>query len=434
MSDPPKRPDGETSPVPAPVAPPQGPRPLAMHLAVQTWAWMTSLAALPISSAGSPIWRPPLAARAKALAAELAAADPEALRAAVDRETRRRLNDFAVGVDRYRHEARPPRPEPAPEVVWRDGTTRLLDYGGTAKRRLAKTAPAVLLVPSLVNRAHVLDLTAERSLVRHLASAGLRPYLVDWDAPGPAERGFDVGDYIVRRLEPALDHVRAATGAKPAVLGYCMGGDLVLGLAARRANDIRALALLATPWDFAAIDGGQRAMLAATRPAIEALISVGDGLPVDFLQAMFAGLDPFLTPRKFRRFARPDIPEEDRRTFVVLEDWLNDGVPLTASVARECLFGWYLENRPAAGTWEVAGTPVRPAEIDLPSLVVVPLRDHIVPPGSARPLAELMPKAELWELPAGHIGMVTGGGAARRLYEPLADWLKQAGRPTRSRR
>src|SRR3546814_5935604 len=37
----------------------------------------------------------------------------------------------------------------------------------------------VLVVPSLINRAYVLDLTAERSLLRWLAAHGLRPLLLD---------------------------------------------------------------------------------------------------------------------------------------------------------------------------------------------------------------------------------------------------------------
>ena len=40
------------------------------------------------------------------------------------------------------------------------------------------------------------------------------------------------------------------------------------------------------------------------------------------------------------------------------EDWLNDGVPLAAPVARECIGGWYGANAPARGAWRVAGLPV----------------------------------------------------------------------------
>ncbi len=50
-------------------------------------------------------------------------------------------------------------------MLWRDGSTRLLDY------RPAGGAP-LLVVPSLINRAYILDLAPGRSLLRHLAEAG----------------------------------------------------------------------------------------------------------------------------------------------------------------------------------------------------------------------------------------------------------------------
>ena len=54
-----------------------------------------------------------------------------------------------------------------PAVLWRGGSARLLDYGGAGR--------PVLFVPSLVNRAYILDLAPGRSLVRHLAARGRRP-------------------------------------------------------------------------------------------------------------------------------------------------------------------------------------------------------------------------------------------------------------------
>src|SRR3546814_6860749 len=89
----------------------------------------------------------------------------------------------------------------------------------------------VLVVPSLINRAYVLDLTAERSLLRWLAAHGLRPLLLDWGRPGAEERDFTLTDYIAGRLERALDALRAEEAAPPVLLGYCMGGLLALGLA-----------------------------------------------------------------------------------------------------------------------------------------------------------------------------------------------------------
>ena len=61
-----------------------------------------------------------------------------------------------------------------------------------------------MFVPSLVNRAYVLDLAPGRSMLRWLAERGIRPVLLDWGWPGAAERSFTLTDYVAGRLERAL--------------------------------------------------------------------------------------------------------------------------------------------------------------------------------------------------------------------------------------
>jgi len=102
---------------------------------------------------------------------------------------------------------------------------------------------------------------------------------------------------------------------------------------------------------------------------------------------------------------------------------LNDGVMLAGPVAREAMFGWYVENRPALGLWKVNGKAIRPERYKGPALVLVPSRDRIVPPASALALAKMLPHAETVELDTGHIGMVTGALAPRQVYARLVDWL-----------
>ncbi len=394
-----------------------GPRPLPMHVALQTMTWLSSLAALGGLRSGSLPWRADLRSAADALQRSLAAADVQAFAAAVDAEARRRLDGFAMGVRRYRlHTRGQPRAELP--VLWRRGSTRLLDYGGRGR--------TLLVVPSLINRGYVLDLAPERSLMRHLAGAGWRPLLVDWGDPGPAERRFSLTDYVCGRLEPALDEIVAATGETPAVLGYCMGGNLALALAVRRPALVAALVLLATPWDFHAAAPGSVRLIRAAAPGLNAIIDHLGLLPVDVIQAMFSSLDPYLTADKFRRFAALPADSDRAREFVALEDWLNDGVPLVGPVARECLLGWYVENTPPDGRWRIDGRPVVAAEARMPTLVAIPDNDHIVPPGSAAALAGAIPGATAMRLKAGHIGMVAGGRARAMLYEPLARWLADA--------
>jgi polyhydroxyalkanoate synthase len=407
---------------PAPPRRRQGPIPLPLHLAIQTASLLASSAAFPMLRKGSLPWNPSLKPEAEKLRQEAQAANPEALTQAVNREGLKRLHGFIDGVDSWlAHPYR--RDVPEPPVLWQEGTTRLLDFG-PAKGAKA----AALLIPSLVNRSYILDLTQERSLARQLAAQGIRVFLVDWGAPGDQERGFDLTAYIAGRLGGALDAVRKATGQKPALVGYCMGGLLALALAQLRSQDVSGLALLATPWDFQAERAEQGLLLKSLQPHFEFIIKAMGELPLDVLQSLFASLDPDLVPRKFRTFARLDPATPKAQEFVALEDWVNDGVPLAGPVARECLFGWYGDNVTVKGEWRVAGQAIRPETLNLSCLVFVPEQDRIVPPGSALPLAHAIRNSKLVVVPAGHIGMVTGHSASHLLYNPLGKWILELSR------
>lgn len=402
-----------------------GPRPLPLHLAA-AMAWLTSSSASRLSKNGLSPWKAALAGRVGRLERELGRVDAETLAAAVDSETRRRLLAFADGVLAYRrHGYR--RRLIDPPVVWQEGTSRLLHFGVGA----GTDAAPVLCVPSLVNRSYILDLSERRSLMRHLASSGLNPFLVDWGAPGKDEGEFGLDDYIQRRLEPILDRVGALAGRPPIVLGYCMGGVLALALAVRKPGRISALALLATPWDFAADLPLPHSYLEALTPSLEAVLTQLGYMPVDFLQSLFAAIDPMQVPRKFAAFAESGggrLSTDGGDGFVALEDWLNDGTALSARVAWECLVGWYIDNEPGRGIWMIGNTPVRPERLKLPALVVVPAHDRIVTPQSARALARLIPGATMLEPPLGHIGMIVGGKAREAVWHPLVEWLRAVGR------
>lgn len=393
-----------------------GPRPMALHLAMAMATSIGAMAALPGARRGLVPWHDSVAPEAPALRAALAAADPDRLTAALAAECAGRMQAMLDGIVAYhRHPYRRDLP-PVPEL-WREGSTRLLDYGG--RRR----GVPVLFVPSLVNRSYVLDLSRRRSMLRWLATRGIRPFLIDWGAPGPDERDYDLSDYVAGRLERALRHLLAETGRPVGLVGYCMGGNLALALALRRPDAVSALALLATPWDFHAARARHAYLFAALEGALDALVAAFGALPVDLLQAFFAALDPNLAARKFRRFAHLDPDSRAAEDFVALEDWANDGVPLAGKVARECLLGWYGRNSTMRGDWRIAGAPVDPAKLRRPALVALPRHDRIVPTASARALAERLPTAGTLDCPSGHIGMAVGGGAERGLWAPLRDWL-----------
>lgn len=446
-------------PTTAPAVPRLGPRPLPLHVATALWTWQSSISGLPLLSAGSMPWsaaqneaqaqsganEPSLRALASLrrhheawrrrlirLRADLALLDEDddlpalvqgPFAQAVHDETVRRLDRFLAGVQAYRrHPVR--RDFAEPPVAFEDGQSRLLDFAPFGDTASAGTA--LLMVPSLVNRWQVLDIAEDRSLMRALARAGIRPFLVDWGTPGSRERDFSSTDYVLR-LERMLDRVRAMGFARVHVGGYCMGGLLALALAVRRQAHTASLVLLATPWDFHADRTGQ-ALMMANMPFLARLVEAAGELPVDALQTLFYSLDPWLVIRKFMRFSQLDMASREASDFVLLEDWLNEGAALPGPVALDCLLGWYGANTPGRGEWRIGGEVVDPRRLARPALVVVPGQDRIVPPASARALTGSAPNgipgAARLDLALGHIGMVVSARAPERLWQPLVDWFR----------
>lgn len=395
----------------------RGPRPLLLHL---TLAMMRSAA----SNSGWPSWnaawpgamgqpnghtapQAEIAARVAQGGAEAEARFAEAVLTEAWAQDRA----FLAGIAAYRRHPYS-RAVQEPVGLWAEGGSRLLDYAP------GSTAPVVLVVPSLVNRAYILDLKPQKSLLRFLADSGLRPLLLDWGEPGALEARFTLTDYIAGRLERAM----AAIGGPMILAGYCMGGLLALAAALRRPELVRGLALLATPWDFHAPEPTRARALAAILPALEPAMAVTGLLATDLMQMLFTCLAPYETPVKYRHFGKLDQAGPAAELFVALEDWLNDGIPLAAPVARACLREWYGENTPGRGIWTVAGAPVEPQRLACPSFVAIPNRDRIVPPESALALAAHLPGALIHRPAAGHVGMAAGRRAESELWRPLRDW------------
>ncbi len=388
----------------------RGPRPLLLHLTLAASRALIHLPSRAYTSA-SPTSKPDWphwieithrAATDPALASALISAASGPDQALIAGIAAYRRHDY------QRHLTDPP-------AIWAEGETRLLDYGGSG--------PRVLFVPSLVNRAYILDLDEQASFMRYLAAHGAHPMLLDWGWPGVVERQFTLTDYIAGRLDRAL----AAIEGPVVLAGFCMGGLLALASAQRITQSnpqrISGLALLATPWDFHADNPDGARSLAASLAMMEPMLAASETLPIDALQTLFAMLDPLGVSEKYRSFADLDPNSARAQRFVALEDWLNDGVPLAAPIARETLGQWYGANAPMRGQWRVAGLPVDPRQIPCPALIVAPSRDRLVPPAAAKPLADLIPRTTLHEPQAGHIGMVAGMQAEKALWQPFRQWL-----------
>lgn len=346
--------------------------------------------------------------------------DPLALQNALGRAALERLGAYQQGVALYQNHPYRRTLEPAPvQQSW--GTTHLRRYTGPGGR-------TALFIPSLVNRADVLDLKPGRSLLRWAAQNGLDPWLLDWGDPGAEELRFSLDDYIAR-IRAAHAWVHEATGAPPILVGYCMGGTLTLAAALGATAPLGGVVMMAAPWDFHADLAAQALAALWTQPWLGPAFSGHAPISVDMLQMLFQMPDPAMAFRKFRQFASMDTTSPKAEDFVALEDWLNDGIPLAGPVGKTVREDWYGRNLPGRGLWQVAGQRMDPTQLDAPLFLVVPQEDRLVPPASALAL-QTLPQADILRPPSGHIGMVVGSRGEQGLWRPLRDWILAQPFPT----
>ena len=313
-----------------------------------------------------------------------------------------RMQRALAGLRRYQDAERAPPPAPMPALA-EIGGAALRDYGGDG--------PPVLFIPSLINPPNVLDM-GERSLLRWLAARGRRVLLLDWGWPGPDRHALTVGAHVEAIALPLM----ATLGEPVDLVGYCLGGTMAI--AAAQLGPARSVATLAAPWHFNGFPEDSREKLAqlwaGAAPAVEAL----GVLPIELLQTAFWSLDPARTVAKFEEFAT--LEGEAARTFVMLEDWANDGPPVAGAAAREMFESFFRDDQPGTGGWRVGGTIIDPAALAIPLLNIVSTTDRIVPQATAVTTGERL------DLGLGHVGMVVGSRGREKLWEPLAAWLSRA--------
>ena len=169
-----------------------------------------------------------LAEQGNALQKELKEVNPEEFADELATELLSRTNKFLQGIETYRSHSFT-RDLTSPASIWQSGSVQLLDYGETDPT--GRNGRPVLIIPSLINRSYIMDLTAECSFLRYLASQGLRPLLVDWGQPDKKSLAQTLDDCVAKTLRNALNFAVDLFMQKPVpIIGYCMGGTLATAL------------------------------------------------------------------------------------------------------------------------------------------------------------------------------------------------------------
>lgn len=320
-------------------------------------------------------------------------------------------DEMQLGMDAYKQSPHTANRAPQ-QTIWQSGSTTLQRFNDN-------TGHKILLVPSLINRADILNLDSTHSFTAFLAGQGFDVYTLNWGSPSDDEAAFDVNAYITNRLIPAMNEL----DGKVHLIGYCMGGTMAAAAAVMNPDKTATLTMLAAPWDFHAPDKTLAIRMQAFLATAMPVMTAKGVLPVDWIQMLFTAIDPLFAFNKFRNFLNMPQGSDEARRFVIVEDWLNNGVPLTTPAAHQALHDWYIQNQPVSGVWTIGTHLISDAFVTTPTCVITPANDRLVPSESAVQFMQQNESVTRMSPPLGHIGIMASSRAQKQVWEPLAKWL-----------
>ena len=310
------------------------------------------------------------------------------------------------------------------QEVWRDGKVVLYRFIGDK----APTAEVPLLIAyALVNRPYMVDLQANRSIVKGLLERGEDVYILDWGYPDRSDRFLTLEDYIERFLGGAVDHLRRSAGL-PSInlLGICQGGTFALSYASLHPQKIRNLVTMVTPVDF---HTGDNMLSHWTRDLdVDLFVDTLGNVPADMMNACYLTLKPWrLLVQKYVGVV--DILDDPAalEDFLRMEKWIFDSPDQAGEAFRQYIKQFYQGNGFVNGGITIGDREVHLGLVEMPVLNIFAEQDHLVPPDASRALRDLVGTQDYSELSfrGGHIGIYVSGRAQTQVPSAIHDWLAQ---------
>jgi polyhydroxyalkanoate synthase len=286
----------------------------------------------------------------------------------------------------------------------------------------------VLIVMATTNRAYVLDIQPGGSFVEFLLKNGYDVFCIDWDAPRPEERVLGLDDYTQRFIPECVAKVAEITGEPDvSIVGYCMGGVLSAIYAATHAGGpLRNLVCFTTPIDWSQM-GLFSVLSERAHFDVDRLVDMVGNVPPDMLLTAFDMLRP--TGRAANAIELWDNMWNDAfvSNYRKFDRWANDMLPLAGEYFRQTTKDLMWGNKLLSGELKVGGKTADLQNIKVPLFHAVAEHDHIIPRGASEPLVRLAGSTDKTELvlKGGHISLVAGPNAVRRLWPQLDAWLSE---------
>ncbi|MFA7587447.1 MAG: alpha/beta fold hydrolase [Novosphingobium sp.] len=309
------------------------------------------------------------------------------------------------------------------DLLWRDGTAALYRY-----RPLLEEIYRVplLIVSPPSNKGYIFDLAAGQSMVEYLLQRGYDVFLLDWFPPRRDEAHLAFADYVDKFIPQSVARVLEASGESELTLaGYCMGGTLATMYAALHAGGpIRNFIAFATPVNFSHMKAFQ--IWADRRHFdVDDVVDRLGNIPPELMLGAFDLMRPANRTAGLLNLWANMWNDEFVKSYRMFDRWAAETLPVPGEYFRETVKHLIWENALVENTLEIGGRRVDLSKITVPILNIVAKHDHVVLHGSTQPLMTATGSTDREEIIAkgGHVSLVAGPGALRRLWPLIDAWL-----------
>ncbi len=342
------------------------------------------------------------------------------MRKLVDRTIQRNIK----GVEYFASTAPPVGLTPK-DTIYKRGTLNLYHYH-TQSDELYRVP--ILIVMATTNRSYVMDIAPGNSFIEFLVQNGYDVFVIDWDPPRPEEKKLRLEDYTQDFIPSCISRIQAETGVEDVtVIGYCMGGALsVIYAATHPDGPLKNLVCFTTPINWHEM-GLFNALSDKSYFDVDRLVDMVGNVPPDLILSSFDMLRP--SGRAANQIQLWDNMWNDQfvESFRKFDRWANETLPLAGEYFRQTTKELMWGNKLYTGDLVVGGKRADIGNITVPLLHAVAEHDHIIPRKASEPLVQLAGSADKEELvmKGGHISLVAGPNAVRRLWPKLDEWLSE---------
>jgi polyhydroxyalkanoate synthase len=281
----------------------------------------------------------------------------------------------------------------------------------------------LLIVPHIVNRPYIFDLSEDVSVIGFLSRQGIDTYMIDWGYPTHEHQDISFSHYV-RYIDLCISLLETENLF---ILGYCTGGIISLIWTSFHPGKPKGLLLLATPVDFGDWTDPRIIWGKLFQPrAIAGCFGNIPGELVDWIAMQLLALH-------FPQFAAsPQFWTEFSDWSAILNNWrrwrwVMDSQAIPGAAYQQFLEDCYQKNLLIKNRMQVESQPVELSRIRCPLLNISALYDHIVPVRSSQALARVYGGNDYQEIvfPCTHVGLVSGRPSRQKLWPRVAGWLKE---------